>query len=784
MKVQLVVRLLPLLAAISLAHPAPLIADSPWPAFRHDLLHTGRSTLPGPPRALPGWNRSLGGSGLASPATAGNTVYAVSGGSLFAFDSLGNELWSYNCASTGSSSPSVGTDGTIYVASTDSNLYALNADGTLKWKKSIGASSDASPTLGSDGSVYVGASTGKFTAFNSDGSVKFTYTAGSAVSSSAAIASDGTIYFGCDDGCLYALKSTGALKWKFSTSPASAVRSSPAIGTDGTVYFGATGGYFYAVYSGGTQRWRASTDGGVYSSPAIAADGSIYFGCRDDKLYCLNSNGAVKWKYTTGSYVDSCPAIDSNGTVYVGSNDSSVYAVNPDGSLLWSDSLGSPVLSSPAVGVSSSLYVLTYDGWIRSFIQDTTPPLLPTVIDDGQWSTSSTTLHASWSSSDPESGIADYQYAIGTSPGAQDVAPFTDAGLATQVTRTDLTLTNGATYYFAVTAVNGAGLTSAVGVSDGIRIDFTPPSTPAVTDDGAYSSSLTTLHAIWSSSDPVSGIADYQYAIGTSPGAQDVAPFTDAGLATQVTRTNLTLTNGATYYFAVTAVNGAGLKSAVGVSDGIRIDLTPPSTSRRYGRWGLFDQPYHPARNLVLIRPSIGHCGLSICYRDYAGRAGRRTIHKRRPGNPGYAHGPDAHKRRDLLLRSHRGEWRRAEKRSRCFRRHQNRCQSAEHTRRYGRWVLFDQPYHPARNLVLLRCRIGHCGLSVRHRDYAGRAGRRAIHQCGPGDPGHAHGSQPGQRPELLFHGSRDKRRGARQPARHLQRHSRGHHTACSTGGN
>ncbi len=424
----------------------------------------------------------------------------------------------------------------------------------------------------------MGASTGKFTAFNSDGSVKFTYTAGSAVSSSAAIASDGTIYFGCDDGCLYALKSTGALKWKFSTSPASAVRSSPAIGTDGTVYFGATGGYFYAVYSGGTQRWRASTDGGVYSSPAIAADGSIYFGCRDDKLYCLNSNGAVKWKYTTGSYVDSCPAIDSNGTVYVGSNDSSVYAVNPDGSLLWSDSLGSPVLSSPAVGVSSSLYVLTYDGWIRSFIQDTTPPLLPTVIDDGQWSTSSTTLHASWSSSDPESGIADYQYAIGTSPGAQDVAPFTDAGLATQVTRTDLTLTNGATYYFAVTAVNGAGLTSAVGVSDGIRIDFTPPSTPAVTDDGAYSSSLTTLHAIWSSSDPVSGIADYQYAIGTSPGAQDVAPFTDAGLATQVTRTNLTLTNGATYYFAVTAVNGAGLKSAVGVSDGIRIDLTPPST--------------------------------------------------------------------------------------------------------------------------------------------------------------------------------------------------------------
>ena len=127
-------------------------------------------------------------------------------------------------------------------------------------------------------------------------------------------------------------------------------------------------------------------------------------------------------------------------------------------------------------------------------------------------------------SSDPESGIAHYDYAIGTSPGAQDVVPFTNAGLTTQVTRTDLLLTNGATYYFAVAPVNGAGLTSAVGVSDGISIDFTPPDMPAVMDDGSYSTSLTALHAIWSSDDRQSGIAGDQYAIGTSAGAQDVVP--------------------------------------------------------------------------------------------------------------------------------------------------------------------------------------------------------------------------------------------------------------------
>jgi len=98
--------------------------------------------------------------------------------------------------------------------------------------------------------------------------------------------------------------------------------------------------------------------------------------------------------------------------------------------------------------------------------------------------------------------------------------------------------------------------------------DTTPPTTPVVTDDGKYTSSTTWLHAAWSSSDPETGIVEYQYAIGTSSGGTDVVGWA-IDTATEVTKTGLSLTWGITYYFAVKARNGQGLWSEVGISNGI-----------------------------------------------------------------------------------------------------------------------------------------------------------------------------------------------------------------------
>jgi Leucine-rich repeat (LRR) protein/uncharacterized protein YraI len=101
---------------------------------------------------------------------------------------------------------------------------------------------------------------------------------------------------------------------------------------------------------------------------------------------------------------------------------------------------------------------------------DTTPPTTPLVIADGGSFAGTMGLHASWSSSDPESGIVEYQYTMGTSAGGTDVVSWTSAGTASEVTEPVTGLSVGTTYYFAVKAKNSQGLWSEVGASNGITV--------------------------------------------------------------------------------------------------------------------------------------------------------------------------------------------------------------------------------------------------------------------------------------------------------------------------
>jgi hypothetical protein len=98
-------------------------------------------------------------------------------------------------------------------------------------------------------------------------------------------------------------------------------------------------------------------------------------------------------------------------------------------------------------------------------------------------------------------------------------------------------------------------------------------STPVVTDDGKYTSSLSSLHAKWTT--PDTDIVEYQYSIGSGfPGGTEVKGWTST-TTKEVTATGLNLIAGATYFFNVKAKNSAGVWSNVGSSDGITIDSPP-----------------------------------------------------------------------------------------------------------------------------------------------------------------------------------------------------------------
>ena len=95
-----------------------------------------------------------------------------------------------------------------------------------------------------------------------------------------------------------------------------------------------------------------------------------------------------------------------------------------------------------------------------------------------------------------------------------------------------------------------------------VKIDTTPPVFDSIYTD-SESRSLNTLVATWSCSDPDSGIADYQYWIGSTAGASDIAGATLTHGNNWAYAMNLDLMPGQTCYFSVRAKNVAGLWSDV-----------------------------------------------------------------------------------------------------------------------------------------------------------------------------------------------------------------------------
>lgn len=113
--------------------------------------------------------------------------------------------------------------------------------------------------------------------------------------------------------------------------------------------------------------------------------------------------------------------------------------------------------------------------WITTYL-----PQIGMYIDvPYRYSSSTVEINASWSSSDNESGVVEYQYSVGTSPGNTSVLGWSSAGGRADESIYGLTLQGGHTYYVNVKARNGANLWSTVVSSCRLVVDTTPPSTPA-----------------------------------------------------------------------------------------------------------------------------------------------------------------------------------------------------------------------------------------------------------------------------------------------------------------
>lgn len=233
---------------------------------------------------------------------------------------------------------------------------------------------------------------------------------------------------------------------------------------------------------------------------------------------------------------------------------------------------------------------------------DNTAPPLPEVWDQGDYINTVQPLKAHWTSTqvDEESGTESYQWALLEHGENIDQAVWYDpteelkVALDEAPAYADFTQVHGTTYYFAVKATNGAGLTS-IAKSDGIMVDQTAPYIPELMvlnaldmgdnseefEELNYINSLEDLTLWIESTEPDSEIAKYFYAWGLREIVDDLArDQSDTG---EITLTTPPLIEGDFTVFAGECINVVDQLSATGYSTGVMLDLGAPAITEVNG---------------------------------------------------------------------------------------------------------------------------------------------------------------------------------------------------------
>ncbi|XP_019614832.1 PREDICTED: uncharacterized protein LOC109462715, partial [Branchiostoma belcheri] len=226
---------------------------------------------------------------------------------------------------------------------------------------------------------------------------------------------------------------------------------------------------------------------------------------------------------------------------------------------------------------------------------DTTPPLAGDVYDGRShgrqvnFQSSQSEICANWENFwDPDTGIADYLWGVGTSPGDDDVVEFKRLRHFVFLhCDNSVNLTHNATYYSTLYAFNrGHKRLNVSANSEGVRVDLTPPEAGWLKDgdtigqDLKYSSSPATVSGNWGGfTDPESGIQQYTIAVLRKPKHQvedEVIHASESvGMTTSFRWHHFHLHQGDQVFVNLNVTNRA-LGVTTLQSDGFVLDLTPP----------------------------------------------------------------------------------------------------------------------------------------------------------------------------------------------------------------
>ena len=190
------------------------------------------------------------------------------------------------------------------------------------------------------------------------------------------------------------------------------------------------------------------------------------------------------------------------------------------------------------------------------------------------YSSSNSSLSAHWKRFGGSNVV--YEYAIGTSPNTRtDVKNWTVVGFDTTITAKDLTLANSTTYYMSIRGKNNLGETSTV-TSDGVTIDFESPTINAVTElkeDVDWFGPNMPGHIFVDATDNT-GIAKYEFSIGTSKGGDEIIAWT-ASDSNSIAFNVKDLAENTIYYSNAIVTDFVGYSTSA-TSDSFMMDFTSP----------------------------------------------------------------------------------------------------------------------------------------------------------------------------------------------------------------
>lgn len=182
----------------------------------------------------------------------------------------------------------------------------------------------------------------------------------------------------------------------------------------------------------------------------------------------------------------------------------------------------------------------------------TSAPATPTGLNA---TAGNTQVGLSWN---PVPGATSYNIYRATTPGGEGTTVYKNV---TATTYTDTGLTNGVTYYYQVSALNGAGQSAKSG-----EVSATPQSVPATPTGVTATAGNAQVTLSWSAS---TGATSYNIYRATTSGGEGNTVYKNV---TANSYTDIGLTNGITYYYQISAANGVGQSGKSG-----EVSATPQS---------------------------------------------------------------------------------------------------------------------------------------------------------------------------------------------------------------